>query len=314
MLADSMKEWRTDLISNASLLGSARIRREIFQGDKLLPLLHVLSVVPLTRLLRKVKRVNELSKDKTKINDLFFMDDFKLSAKNQQRLESLIHTVRIVRKDIRTEFGFEKCASVMMKRRKVLLLEEIDMPDGNRITSMKDREYYKYLGILERDKTKRKEVKRNILKEYHRRVRKVLKLKCNGSNTIKAINIWAISLVRYSRAFSDWTREKLREMDLKTRKLMTMHGTLHLRAHTSRLYIHKKDGGGSLISIEDYVDQAAQGLQNYISKSTKRILRSVRACDVSELDEREIESTNEWKERKQRERKDGHKWSYMASA
>ena len=35
-------------------------------------------------------------------------------------------------------------------------------------------------------------------KEYYRRVRQVASSKLNSGNTIRAINSWAVSLVRYS--------------------------------------------------------------------------------------------------------------------
>ena len=37
----------------------------------------------------------------------------------------------------------------------------------------------------------------------------------------------AVPFVRYSGPFLKWTREELRQMDQKTRKLMTMHKALH---------------------------------------------------------------------------------------
>ena len=51
-------------------------------------------------------------------------------------------------------------------------------------------------------------MKENITKEYKRRVRKVLETKLNGENMIKGIKIWAVSLIRYSAAFLDWTKEE----------------------------------------------------------------------------------------------------------
>ncbi|CAH3028992.1 unnamed protein product [Porites evermanni] len=42
------------------------------------------------------------------------------------------------------------------------------------------------------------EVKRSMKKEYIRRVKKTLSSKLNAGNVIKAINSWAVSLLRYS--------------------------------------------------------------------------------------------------------------------
>ena len=80
-------------------------------------------------------------------------------------------------------------------------------------------------------------MKEKVGKEYKRRVRKILETKLNGGNIIKAINTWAIPMLRYSASFLDWTISELQEMDRRTRKLMTMHNALHPRSNVDRLYI-----------------------------------------------------------------------------
>ena len=62
----------------------------------------------------------------------------------------------------------------------------------------------------------------------------------NRRNLIKGINNWAIRLVKYSGPFLKWTREELKQMDPRTRKLMTMHKALHPRDDIDRLYVTKK--------------------------------------------------------------------------
>ena len=56
---------------------------------------------------------------------------------------------------------------------------------------------YKYLGILEANGVNLEEIKVQIKKEYIRRVRNILNLKLNGGNIISAINLRAVSIVRY---------------------------------------------------------------------------------------------------------------------
>ena len=59
-----MKGWRTELSSGGVRLGDVNIRRGIFQGDSLSPLLFVLSLIPLTLVLRKVKASYDLGDGK----------------------------------------------------------------------------------------------------------------------------------------------------------------------------------------------------------------------------------------------------------
>ena len=108
-----------------------------------------------------------------------------------------------------------------------------------RLERSQKNETYKYLGILEADIIKQVEMKDKIQKEYLRRTRKLQETKLSSRNLIKGINTWAIPLVRYSGPFLKWTRDELKQMDQRTRKLMTMHP----RDDVDRLYVSRKEGG-----------------------------------------------------------------------
>ena len=52
----SMQQWRLSLIANGEDLGEVNMKRDIFQGDSLLPLLFVLGMVPLSFILKKERK------------------------------------------------------------------------------------------------------------------------------------------------------------------------------------------------------------------------------------------------------------------
>ena len=54
VLKKSMEQLKLSLMSNGEDLGEVNMKRGIFQGDSLSPLLFVLSMVPLSLILRKV--------------------------------------------------------------------------------------------------------------------------------------------------------------------------------------------------------------------------------------------------------------------
>ena len=87
---------------------------------------------------------------------------------------------------------------------------------------------------MEADNIKQVEMKDKIRKEYLRRTRKLLETKLSSRNFIKGINTWAVPLDRYSGPFLKWTRDELKQMDQRTRTLMTMHKTLHPRDDVDR--------------------------------------------------------------------------------
>ena len=156
----------------------------------------MLSLIPLTLVLRKVKAGYDLGDGNGVINHLLFMDDLKVYGKNQNQVDTLVQTIRVVTTDMRMEFGINKCAMLIMKRGRLTHSEGVTLPDNLQIRGMKeDDDRYKYLGVLEVEGKKHLEMKELVRKEYFRRVKKILKSKLNGGNTIKAINSRAVSII-----------------------------------------------------------------------------------------------------------------------
>ena len=112
-LQRSMVQWKLSLTSNGEELGDVDVKRGIFQGDSLSPLLFVLSMIPLSSLLRKVNLFYEWGKKEYKLNHLLFMDDLKLYSKSEAQIDSLIQTTHIFSTDIGMEFGIKKCCDIV---------------------------------------------------------------------------------------------------------------------------------------------------------------------------------------------------------
>ena len=285
-IEQTMKTWRVELIAGGRSIAETKIKTGIFQGEVLSPLLFIIAMMPLNHILRKCTAGYKLSRSQEKFNHLMYMDDIKLFAKNEKELETLIHAVRIYSQGIGMEFCIEKCAILVMKSGKRHMTDGMELPNDNRIRTLEENETYKYLGILEADTTIQVQMKDMIRKEYLRRTRKLLETKLSSRNLIKGINTWAVSVVRYSGPFLQWTREKHKQMDQRTRKLMTMHKALHTRDDVHRLYVSRKQGGRRLASIEDTVDVSIQRLQVYIEKHERGLITTIRVDTDNTINER----------------------------
>ena len=67
-------------------------------------------------------------------------------------------------------------------------------------------------------------------KEYKCRLKLVLKTKLSEKNkvTCMAVSIWAVAIIlRYSVCVVEWRSDERKGLDRKTRKMMTMYGTVH---------------------------------------------------------------------------------------
>ena len=161
------------------------------------------------------------------------------------------------------KFGIEKCAMLVMKSGKRHLTDAMELPNQDKIRTLGEKETYKYLGILRADTIKQVEMKDKIKNGYLRRTRKQLEAKLSSRNLIKRINTWVVPLIRYSGPFLKLTREELKQMDERTRKLMTMHKAVHPRDAFDRLCASRK-------REENSVDASIQRLEDYIEKTRRR--------------------------------------------
>jgi len=91
-----------------------KIRRGIFQGDSLSPLLFCIAIDPLSKIIKNENIGYSLSKSRKKadkaqelISHLLFMDDLKLYAADEKGLEKLIRKVHAFSRDIGMEFGLD---------------------------------------------------------------------------------------------------------------------------------------------------------------------------------------------------------------
>ena len=65
-----------------------------------------------------------------------------------------------------------------------------------------------------------------------------------------AVNIWALSAMRYSAVILKCNIDELKSLNRRAGKFMTMDGGLHPKSDVDRVYVSRKIGGRGLISCE----------------------------------------------------------------
>ena len=81
--------------------------------------------------------------------------------------------------DIEMGFGIRKCGVQVLKPGKIVKMEGVVQPDGQDLKKIEDGGYM-YLGILETDHLKEKEMKDLFSNEYKSSLKLVLKSKLSG--------------------------------------------------------------------------------------------------------------------------------------
>lgn len=270
-ITDTMTKWKTKLRlrheNGEVTLNDVHIKRGIFQGDSLSPLLFCLSIDPLSRLLNSKDNGYTLSARGTtpvqKVGHLLYMDDLKLYANSDKTLKDQLNTVKEFSEDITMKFGLDKCAIVSLERGKFKKSEGIDLQDLS-IRALEEGETYKYLGIEEANNIDHKKM-RSVYKEgYVKTVKVILKTKLSPKNKILAINQFALPKIQYSFGIIDWPQHDLNAIDILTRKLLCQYKVFYKDQCHARLYIPRAKGGMGLIEIDATYKATIISLAQYI--------------------------------------------------
>ena len=113
----TVKNWKTQLTltheSGTLMSDNINIKRGIFQGDSLSPLLFCISLIPLSLELNSLGYEYKIRTER--ITHLFYMDDLKLYAKDDSEVEKLWRIVKGFSDDFDMEFGLSKCAKATFR-------------------------------------------------------------------------------------------------------------------------------------------------------------------------------------------------------
>ncbi|KAK7879105.1 hypothetical protein WMY93_034112 [Mugilogobius chulae] len=74
----------------------------------------------------------------------------------------------------------------------------------------------------------------------------------------------SFGLEKCSRMVTKRRKEKIQTTDVKTRKLLTMHGGFHPKSSTLRLYASRKEGGRGLVSVRATIQDETSEIHKYI--------------------------------------------------
>jgi len=171
------------------------------------------------------------------------MDALKLIAKSEEELQKQTQTVKTFSNDIRRDFGLDKCAKITFKKGKLTHSQNLVTDINREIQELEQGKTYKYLGIEESEGIQHQQMKERLKQEYSRRLRMILKFELNARNKITAIGALAVPGLRYSFGIINWRTEEIKQIDRKTRKMLTTYicprQYLHILHTVSESMLHK---------------------------------------------------------------------------
>lgn len=270
-----MASWNTKVFLNTptSTIETANIRFEngVLQGDCLAMALFMLAINPLSHLLQECDGYTAGppgSRD-TKITHLLFVDDLKTFDQNRTHAEEKLRIITNFTNDIGMKLGEDKCAYLNIERGQRKSLGRSITMNGFTMQELKNEETYKYLGVDEDTSYCGPVNKERLLQEYLKRVKKIWRSNLNSKNKVTAHNTFAVPLLTPTFGILDWTKAEVQQMDIKTRKTLTMLGAFHRNSDIDRLYVDRKRGGRGMISILDAYITRLVSLSDHIMQYGK---------------------------------------------
>jgi hypothetical protein len=97
----------------------------------------------------------------------------------------------------------------------------------------------------------------------------ILKSELNDRNKITAIGALAVPILRYSFGIINWRMEEIKQIDGKTREMLTMYKMHHPKADIDRLYVKRKEGGRGLVQVEAAYKAAIINIAEYLNTKYK---------------------------------------------
>ena len=129
------------------MFDNIHIKKGIFQGDSLSPLLFCISIIPLSLGLNSSGYGYKTETEW--ITYLFYMDNLKLYGKYNSELEGFLRIVKGSSDDIGMESGLSTCANTIFKRGKLEKSSHVRLDEKTMIKDLEQEKVYNYLGVDE---------------------------------------------------------------------------------------------------------------------------------------------------------------------
>ena len=111
------------------------------------------------------------------------------------------------------------------------------------ITDDETDERYKYLRVLQTNDDMQNKTEGETKQTYMKGINQVLKSKLNGRNEPQAVNSYEIAVISHTAGIISWIQNEIVELDMKTRKTLSLYGGLHPGADINRLYATRNQSG-----------------------------------------------------------------------
>ena len=163
-------------------------------------------------------------------------------------------------------FDEDKCAYQQIEKGKLINnTKELQINDL-KIKPILEGDSYKYLGIDENISYVGLVNKTRVTKEYYTRVKRIWNSELSSVNKVIAHNSFAVPVLTTTVGILNWTIDETKEIDIKTRKQLTMSRNFHPNGDIDKLYLSRGQGGRGIKMIVRMFESRIISIAQYIKK------------------------------------------------
>ena len=221
-------------------------------------------------MLGKLKGYNYGNHRQKTITHNFFADDLKLYSSTINVAKKQLDLVTQFSKDICMDFGTNKCAYLKIVKEMIVGDGEPLVMNNLTIKPVKEGDTYKYLGIDENISYHGPINKERVSKEYFTRTRKIWSSELSAYNKVIAHNAFAVPVLIPTIGVLDWTIGEIKDIDIKTRKILTLTRNFHPNSDVDRLYMQKSFGGRGLRQVQSSYESRIIAIRQHLIKNIHR--------------------------------------------
>ena len=167
------------------------------------------------------------------------------------------------------KFGQDKCAYIKIEKGKNTTTIPIEI-NGLMIKLIQEWESYRYLGQDENGAYERTINKERVSKEYLSRVKKIWSSELSAFNKTIAHNAFATPVITPKTGILDWTIQEIKDIDTRTRKILSVTGNFHPNSDVDLLYIGRNIGGRGLRSCQRLFECQIVALKQHLHSNKER--------------------------------------------
>ena len=168
------------------------------------------------------------------------------------------------------DFGTNKCAYLKIVKGMIVSDGEPLVMNNLTIKPVKEGDTYKYLGIDENISYHGPINKERVSKEYFTRTRKIWSSELSAYNKVIAHNAFAVPVLIPTIGVLDWTIGEIKDIDIKTRKILTLTRNFHPNSDVDRLYMQRSFGGRGLRQVQSSYESRIIAIRQYLIKNLHR--------------------------------------------